>query len=173
MLVPLPRMHLVRYGGCLAPHSQLRGSITPTPRQQGMEAPEAGSASPRWGWARLLKRVFAFDMERCPACGRGTLRIIAAITQGDVIRTMLRHLKLAAAPPPIAPARAYQDHFAWASPSPDSASSRVLRAGRGRGAPAPRHAGREWQARGRERRLTEQTEGFFGADGWCLPSRER
>src|SRR5262249_46825482 len=24
-LVPLPRMHLVRYGGCLAPHSHLRG----------------------------------------------------------------------------------------------------------------------------------------------------
>jgi hypothetical protein len=34
-LVPLPRMHLVRYGGCLAPHSQLRGAIIPTPRQLG------------------------------------------------------------------------------------------------------------------------------------------
>ena len=32
-LVPLPRVHLVRYGGCLAPHSLLRGTITPTPRQ--------------------------------------------------------------------------------------------------------------------------------------------
>jgi putative transposase len=32
-LVPLPRLHLVRYGGCLAPHSHLRGAITPTPRQ--------------------------------------------------------------------------------------------------------------------------------------------
>jgi hypothetical protein len=114
-LVPLPRMHLVRYGGCLAPHSQLRGSITPTPRQQGMDAP-AASASPYWSWARLLKRVFAFDLERCPACGRGTLRIIAAITQADVIRKILRHLKLAAEPPPIAPARACQATFAWTSP---------------------------------------------------------
>jgi hypothetical protein len=43
-LVPLPRMHLVRYGGCLAPHSQLRGSITRPPRQQGVDAPEASSA---------------------------------------------------------------------------------------------------------------------------------
>ena len=34
-LVPLPRMHLVRYGGCLAPHSHLRGAIIPTPRQKG------------------------------------------------------------------------------------------------------------------------------------------
>jgi hypothetical protein len=100
----------------LAPHSQLRGAITPTPRQQGAEAPEAGRASPRWGWARLLKRVFAFDMERCPACGRGTLRIIAAITQVDVIRKILRHLKLAPEPPPIAPARACQATFAWTSP---------------------------------------------------------
>jgi len=115
-LVPLPRLHLVRYGGCLAPHSQLRRLITPTPRQRGVEAPEAGSASPRWGWARLLKRVFAFDMERCPACGRGTLRIIAAITHADVIRKILRHCKLAAEPPPIASARACHAAFAWTSP---------------------------------------------------------
>jgi hypothetical protein len=115
-LVPLPRMHLVRYGGCLAPHSQLRHLITPTPRQRGVEAPEAGSASPHWSWARLLKRVFAFDMERCPGCGRGTLRIIAAITQAEVIGKILRHLKLATDPPPIAPARACQATFAWASP---------------------------------------------------------
>ena len=27
-LVPLPRLHLVRYGGCLAPHSSRRGAIT-------------------------------------------------------------------------------------------------------------------------------------------------
>jgi hypothetical protein len=163
-LVPLPRMHLVRYGGCLAPHSRLRRLITPTPRQQGLEAP-AASASPSWSWARLLKRVFTFDMERCPACGRGTLRIIAAITEADVIRTMLRHLKLATDPPPIAPARACQDRFAWASPSPDSASSRVPWAGRGRGAPTQRHAGLLWRTQAPERHLTEHTEGFFGSDG--------
>jgi Putative transposase len=33
-LVPLPRVHLVRYGGCVAPHSSVRRAITPTPRQQ-------------------------------------------------------------------------------------------------------------------------------------------
>jgi hypothetical protein len=107
-LVPLLRLHLVRYGGCLAPHSQLGRLITPTPRQQGVAAPEASSASPHWSWARLLKRVFAFDLERCPACSRETLRIIAAITQGEVIRKILRHLKLATDPPPIAPARVCQ-----------------------------------------------------------------
>jgi hypothetical protein len=30
-LVPLPRVYLVRYGGCLAPHRHLRGAIIPTP----------------------------------------------------------------------------------------------------------------------------------------------
>jgi hypothetical protein len=120
-------------------------------------ATEAGSTSPHWSWARLLKRVFAFDMARCPASGRGTLRIIAAITHADVIRTMLRHLKLATDPPPIAPARTGQAVFAWTAPEPDSASSRVPWAGRGRGAPAARHAGRVWRARARERRLAGQT----------------
>jgi hypothetical protein len=114
-LVPLPRVHLVRSGGCLAPHSHLRGAMIPTPCQQGVEEPEDRTASPRWSWTRLLKRVFALDMARCPWCQRGALRIIAAITQGEVIRKILRHLKRAADPPPIAPARVRQEAFAWSS----------------------------------------------------------
>ena len=112
-LVPLPRVHLVRYGGCLAPHSLRRGAITPTPRQRGVENREASSAAPPWSWARLLKRVFALDMATCPSCHRGALRLIAVMTQGEVIRTILRHLKLAADPPPLAPARARQATFGW------------------------------------------------------------
>jgi len=50
-LVPLPHVHLVRYGGCLAPHSHLRGSVIPTLRQQGLEAQEATITAPHWGWA--------------------------------------------------------------------------------------------------------------------------
>jgi hypothetical protein len=55
------------------PHSHLRGAIIPTPRQQGMvdDAPDAGS--PRWSWARLLTRVFALAMARCPFCTRKSL----------------------------------------------------------------------------------------------------
>jgi len=114
-LVPLPRVHLVRYGGCLAPHSSLRSAITPTPRQQGVDEEETDTGSPRWSRARLLKRVFAVDMARCPWCQQGSLRIIAAITQGEVIRKILCHLKRAADPPPIAPARVRQAAFAWSS----------------------------------------------------------
>ena len=78
------------------------GRASPTPRQQGVEAQEGSTASPRWSGARLLKRVLAVDRARCPWCQRGTLRIIAAMMQGGVIRTILRHLKLAVDPPPLA-----------------------------------------------------------------------
>jgi hypothetical protein len=111
-LVPLPHVHLVRYGGCLAPHSHLRGSVIPTPRQQGVDT-ETDTRSPCWSWARLLHRVFALDMAHCPFCQRGTLRLIAVITQGAVIRKILRHLKRAADPPPIAPARSRQATCDW------------------------------------------------------------
>jgi Putative transposase len=83
-LVPLPHVHLVRYGGCLAPHSHLRAAILPTPRQQGLDGEEMPRSTPYWPWARLT-----------------------------VIRKILRHLKLAADPPPIAPARARQAHCDW------------------------------------------------------------
>jgi len=51
-------------------------------------------------------------MATCPFCRRGSLRIIAAITQESVITRILRHLKLASVPPPIAPARCRQELFA-------------------------------------------------------------
>jgi hypothetical protein len=112
-LVPLPHVHLVRYGGCLAPHSHLRGSVIPTARQQGMDGAATQTATPYWTWARLLGRVFGLEMATCPLCQRGTLRLIAVITQGEVISKILRHLKLAADPPPITPARSRQTACDW------------------------------------------------------------
>src|SRR5437660_3704278 len=88
-LVPLPHVHLVRYGGCLAPHSHLRGAILPTLRQQGIDEPEACPASPRWSWACLLQRVFGVELARCPWCQQGMLRLIAVITQESVITRIL------------------------------------------------------------------------------------
>lgn len=109
--VPPPRVHQVRYGGCLAAHSKLRGAIIPTPRQQGVKA-TACPVSSRFGWARWLKRVFALDMERCPRCHQGVLQIIAAITERPLIGRILTHLKLAPDPPLVAPARWEQEGFA-------------------------------------------------------------
>jgi hypothetical protein len=112
-LVPLPRVHLVRSGGCLAPHSYLRGVIRPTLRQQGLDGEEAPPRIPYWPWARLLGRVFGLDMATCPFCRRGALRIIAVITQESVITRILRHLQLASVPPPIAPARCRSEIFVF------------------------------------------------------------
>jgi hypothetical protein len=111
VLVPLPRQQQVRYSGCLAPHSPLRAAIIPTPRQQEADEPEGSTASPTCSWARWLKRVFAMDMEHCPGCQQGRLRIIAVITARHVIQNILRHVKLAVDPPRIAPAQ--QVAFAW------------------------------------------------------------
>ena len=48
-----------------------------------------------------------------PFCRRSSLRIIAAIPQESVITRILRHLKLASVPPPIAPVRCRQELFAF------------------------------------------------------------
>jgi len=117
-LVPPPRAHQVRYRGCLAAHSKLRGALTPTPRQQGIEAADRPTSS-RLGWARLLQRLFSLDMERCPRGESGALRIIATLIYRPIIRRRrLTPLKLAAYPPPIAPVRLEQGRFAWASADP-------------------------------------------------------
>jgi hypothetical protein len=57
----------------------------------------------RWSssnsWARLLKRVFDIDMRRCPNCGAGELKIIAAILERPVIEKILTYLGLDPPPP--------------------------------------------------------------------------
>ena len=58
----------------------------------------------RLSWARLLKRVFEFDLAHCPNCG-GALKVIAAILEQPVIEKILTHLGLQARAPPRAPAR--------------------------------------------------------------------
>jgi hypothetical protein len=69
----------------------------------------------RIGWARLLERVFDIDMQHCPNCGAGELKIIAAILERPVIQKILHHLGLDPQPPPKGPARQPREpgpHFA-------------------------------------------------------------
>src|SRR5262249_33564221 len=54
-------------------------------------------------------RVCGLEMRTCPLCRRGSLHIIAVITQESVITRILRHLQLASVPPPMAPARVRQE----------------------------------------------------------------
>jgi len=104
-LVPRPRLHLIRFHGVLAPHARLRAAIVLSPPENTIEhaAEHAPGAPARMSWARLLKRVFDLDVERC-VCG-GKLKIIAAIEESAVIERILTHLGLSAQPPPRTPAR--------------------------------------------------------------------
>ena len=103
-LVPPPRRHLIRYHGVLAPHAADRARIVPVASAApAADPPAAGRAPGRLAWAQLLARVFRLDL-KCPACG-GPLRIIAARTAPDSIRTYLHGVGLDCRPPPIAPAR--------------------------------------------------------------------
>lgn len=115
-LVPRPRLHLIRFHGVLAPNAKLRRLVvprTPQVQEQGTEASAAAEcevetlqARPnRISWARLLKRVFDIDMQHCPNCGVGELKIIAAILERPVIEKILTHLGLDPQPPPRGRAR--------------------------------------------------------------------
>jgi hypothetical protein len=123
-LVPRPRLHLIRYHGVLAPNAKLRARVVP----QGLlaHAPAATEAAGagecdvetvqgrahRIGWARLLKRVFDIDVQRCPRCGGGQVKIIAAILERAAIEKILTHLGLDPQPPPRGKAREAGHEFA-------------------------------------------------------------
>jgi hypothetical protein len=55
-------------------------------------------------WSVLMKRTWGFDVLTCPKCAR-KLRVVATITQPDVIRKILDHLGVRTTPLPRAPAR--------------------------------------------------------------------
>jgi hypothetical protein len=126
-LVPRPRLHLIRFHGVLAPNAKLRssGGAARAHRRKHRRPPQAAAASRMRGpvetvqdradtasncWARLLKRVFDIDMQHCPNCRAGELKIIAAILERPVIEKILTHLGLDPQPPPRGRAReAWQD----------------------------------------------------------------
>jgi hypothetical protein len=72
-LVPPQRLHLIRFHGVLAPHAKLRAAIVPSPAENATahsaDHAHAHRSPARMSWARLLKRVFDIDIERCPNCG--------------------------------------------------------------------------------------------------------
>jgi len=101
-LVPIPRVHLTRFHGVLAPHAKNRSKIVP---HQEAKPEGSNSLRKRMSWAQLLKRVFKIDIALCKRCG-GKLKVIAAILKTDVIEGILKHLRLPWEPPQISPARA-------------------------------------------------------------------
>ncbi|MGH8864723.1 MAG: transposase [Burkholderiales bacterium] len=111
-LVPRPRAHRVRYHGILAPHAKQRSQVIPSAggqrRRQRKEplADRAVVATRRadmstapLSWMERLKRVFAIDLSVCPQCG-GRLRVIADITDPQVIKRILQHVARQQGPDP-------------------------------------------------------------------------
>jgi hypothetical protein len=91
-------MHLTRYHGVFAPHSNYRAAVTPAQRGRGAApAPVSGAdavkpSPPRhvaMSWARRLKRVFGVEIEGCVRCG-GQLKIIASIGSRSSLRRYCR-----------------------------------------------------------------------------------
>jgi hypothetical protein len=54
----------------------------------------------RYSWADLLRRTFEIDVLRCPHCG-GRRKVIAMITQAEVIRRILAAMGLPTEPPAV------------------------------------------------------------------------
>jgi hypothetical protein len=116
-LVPRPRHNLVRYHGIFAPNSKMRKLIVPKSSKSAKrkddskthksveEATSQDELIAPLSWAQRLKRVFNIDITLCPICG-GTMRVIADITDPDIIQKILDHLE--PQPPPIKPATAIQ-----------------------------------------------------------------
>jgi len=112
-LIPPPRRHRHRYYGVLAPNSPYRSVVTAlavaeTTRNEGQAETERAetpvSQAARYVWALLIARIYEVFPLICPKCG-GTMKIIAFIDEGDVIREILTHLGEPVDPPRIAPAR--------------------------------------------------------------------
>jgi hypothetical protein len=108
-LVPIPRVHLIRFHGCLAPHARIRSLVVPgsmgkDKQDQPRENGKRRSARSSFSWASLLQRVFKIDVKSCH-CG-GNIKIIAAVLEPQAIRKILNHIGFPATPPTIAPARA-------------------------------------------------------------------
>lgn len=110
-LVPRPRVNLIRYHGMFAPNRTLRRHIVPAhkrsppakPKHKDQHHKEAASTadfslSRRLSWAERLKRTFEFDVTVCALCG-GSLRVIADITEPNLIEKILTHIKQTRAPP--------------------------------------------------------------------------
>jgi len=95
-LIPNPQVNLTRYHGVFAPNHRLRSAIVPGREVPGPSREGQGGQIPRHaalGWAKRLKRVFGIEVERCDRCG-GSVKIIAAIEDPEVIGEILDHLGL-------------------------------------------------------------------------------
>ena len=99
-LVPPPRVNLTRYHGVLGPHSKLRKKVVAKNKK---EKEGKKTAKYKIAWAKLLKRVFDFEVDKC-RCG-ANLRVVAAILDINVTTKIMESLNLEIFIPSPAPSR--------------------------------------------------------------------
>jgi hypothetical protein len=111
VLVWPPGFHRIRYHGVFAAHATLRPLIVLNregQKGQGQQCDHVeaanGGAAPNMSWSELLKRVFGYDIFRCPLCGERMQRI-SVITQPDVIRAILECVGMPADSPRVHPSK--------------------------------------------------------------------
>jgi hypothetical protein len=128
-LIPPPRQNQIRFYGLLASQAHDRPKLEALFPGQESHAQEDGLAGSqdiqapgpdgdnrddsaqssrgavhRIAWAKLLARVFATDVLRCPNCG-GQRKILAWITEPGPIKRILHHMGLPTEVPSFQPAR--------------------------------------------------------------------
>ena len=103
MHIPEPRRHIVRYYGWYSNVS--RGKRRKAEAESG-EVGDGQAGEPscaaraearvartlRRSWAQLIKRIYEVDPLVCPSCG-AEMKVIACITEHDVVDAILRHLE--------------------------------------------------------------------------------
>ena len=91
-LVPPPRLNLTRYHGALGPNSKRRKKVVIRNKNPEKERPKKEMPRYKISWAKLLKRVFGFEVEKC-RCG-GELKIISAILDIETATGIMKSLKI-------------------------------------------------------------------------------
>ncbi len=80
------------------------------------------AASTRIDWASLLRRSLDVDVLQCPKC-QGRLRVLAVITERELVRRILAHLGVPTDAPPVARARDPTDDLDDVEPQDQNAPS--------------------------------------------------
>ena len=113
MHIPEPRRHLVRYYGWYSNVSRGKrrkakaengevGDIGVDPASRAARDEVRNARALRRSWARLIKRIYEVDPLVCPSCG-SEMKVIAFITEHDVVDAILRHLAKVEARSPRGP----------------------------------------------------------------------
>ena len=72
-------MSLTRFHGVFAPNFKYRSLVVPVLKEKpkAEEKDKVKNKAYAMTWSRRLKRVFNIDIEKCPSCEKGKLKVIS------------------------------------------------------------------------------------------------